>query len=672
MHTHLQNTLEALIRLADARYRAVLACTAGRSGMPCADTGEIATAAPAGCARMVPTGASEAGAKRGTLLLAPTVTTSITTTTVTANMCSDSCVLELEAFLGNAGCCAATAAAAQAEWFAAISGNLVLGTHFRVQWSIDNHLEEFRKPDSCPAAASKGIAASGIGSLPTATSNTEEVRAVNTECGVTACGLVWPSACCFELSCENNGSKEFPGACFCACLTGWVGNNCGEHDAHVRLSIAIVGLSKLAFETRLQGLVLNSIATAAGSGVSAVELDTVAEVQLATTSPTAAASSRIQVGSSGSKSISWSVNSGSSTVRMVAAGEASVELHLDVRIRVNDGADAAFRAATRVKQAINDGLLGAALASVGAGSRARTLRLPVAYDTVGREVCDNVFLPCNFAVPTNSSSNSGGLQEYPSTSGSGVMVLAVSLGVVVTFCIIAAASVLECRRRNKYCFYVPPTEDSENNKNDDSKLQSKLRRRPQPRHAFFSKSATQAPSRPKVVSSSLVFITEPGQGNDKEFYKSHEFSTDVLDHYSYHEMNHEHEPDVDSPRAGQYIRNLKTGRPVISTELVHPFWQASPLDHDFFALTKTKESPQMKSQWLTPLLPTLQSHAPGPAVLSTTARPAVLKGFAAAAAAAAAAAKEAETQFYSIPSTITQANLCSSYPAQGEYLITHF
>jgi hypothetical protein len=152
--THWQNTIEVMLRLADARYRAVLACSASWSGLPCADIGDFASSGLDGCALMVPTGAEGTAAKRGALLLAPSFTaTSASTSTVFSNECCS----KLQEFLGSSGCCAATAAAAQAEWFSAVSGNPVLGKHFRVQWSVDNHIEEISTPNSCPVISGTGL-----------------------------------------------------------------------------------------------------------------------------------------------------------------------------------------------------------------------------------------------------------------------------------------------------------------------------------------------------------------------------------------------------------------------------------------------------------------------------------------------------------------------------------
>ena len=455
----MQNTLAALLRVANARYSAFLACKASRTGHLCSAAGELGRRPQAGCTLAVPAGTTGDDAVRSTLVQLPASAT---------GMCSATCSAGLEAYFYEAGCCTATAAAAQAEWFAAVSSNAGLGSHFRVQWSDGrSSTEEFRLPAQCTVAGWNGA------SVP--------VPAVGADCAAAACGLEWPMACCSALACANGGVKEHPYACHCSCPASWTGSTCADRAAHARLSLAIAGLSRQMFETRCRSAVLSNIAATAGAGVS-LELDLVAELL-----PTAA-------------SVRFSVASAE------RSGKAEPELRVDVRVLVGGGGgDRALRAAVKVEQAVADGLLGAAVLGAGAGTSMRSLRVAEAYDDAGRQVCDPILLRCTGAEPVATPSPDS---SSSSTAGRPAM-LAVGLGAgFASAAIIAAIAVCWCRRNHCLCFTKP--EDCSSAGSGENSLPQSKRRSKTHRQCLGcgdSGSGVQARFRPKPILPPLVFDT---------------------------------------------------------------------------------------------------------------------------------------------------------------------
>ena len=401
--------MAALVRLANARYFSLAVCNAGRLGNQCiAGSGSLISGSPANCPLQIPSGSPDPAANARKTLLA------------VSEPCTAACAEGMEAFLYSSGCCAATAAEAQAEWLAAVRGNPWLGQHFKAQWP-DGRVEEFIMPSQCGSGGE-----------------------TSAECGAVSCGLLWPLPCCDTMNCSNGGQKEYPSACYCSCPAGWIEANCTGHAAHVLAAFAISGLTREAFETRFRDQLFASIAAAtAPQGISAsglrVELDSVSEVP---------APSRRQYNS-----------------------DVAIELHLTLRIILvawtGDGRQDVLRAVLQLEQSVDSGLLGTKIqfSTAELSNSIRMLQTPEAFDAAGNRVCDSVLLPCAFSVSTSLNSTSDGSTYGTFGSSAGVgsggsfeMVIAAVAGTVA---FISVAIALECKRQRRLCFAVKYDKDDD-------------------------------------------------------------------------------------------------------------------------------------------------------------------------------------------------------------------
>ena len=448
-----QDVLAALIRLANARYLSLTACAAGLLGNQCsAGNGALTAVNLVGCALAVPDGGPGPDAAALNTLLAATTT------------CEAVCSAGIANFIVTAGCCAATAAAAQAEWLSAIGSNIWLGRHFTAQWP-SGRIEEFFAPEPiCHADEVAGVA-----------------------CRAEMCGLQWPAVCCDDFLCANGGQKEYPSACFCSCPSGWIGANCSSHAPHVLAALFVAGLTRAAFEIRASGPLL-------------------AEIAAATVAPAAPASQLATL-----RTELDSAREVASERRQTGDGDATATGGLDLVVRVILPASAvgqdALQAAMQLQQSVESGLLGTRVATTGLGSAVTFLHTPEAYDALGNRVCDPVLLPCSggalsaaTATASNSTYNSG------SNKAGGPAVTAAAAAAGATSMIFGVA-VLEYRRRRRRRQQLSLNDckdcsDSSNDKENAADLSVFRKSRPRQRSRATS-------SQSKALSSELVFAGWP-------------------------------------------------------------------------------------------------------------------------------------------------------------------
>jgi hypothetical protein len=233
--------------VSDALYLLSTLCATNWLGLPCNRSAAAALCSSCGCAAGPPSGVGITGT--GPLL-------SIRGCTAPGN-----CSVAMSNWAYNEGCCAATAAAAEARRAAITAGHPALGARFRVAWG-GGAVSQFQSAAPCPKEGSRA-----------------PVDWVDPACIAGGCGVgrsVWPAACCSPaaVACAN-GAPAYPGACTCSCPAGWTGPRCGGRVPHARVSVRARGLTRRAWmmsPTSLEGLTI-AFANVAGVMPSAVEVD---------------------------------------------------------------------------------------------------------------------------------------------------------------------------------------------------------------------------------------------------------------------------------------------------------------------------------------------------------------------------------------------------------------
>jgi len=92
--------------------------------------------------------------------------------------------------------------------------------------------------------------------------------------GILRRSLGWREACC-TFPCRNDGSRAFPGDCYCSCPYKYTGTQCTAQMPHVRLDLQIAGENEESFTKEKAVHVNLGTAELAVVNVQSIEIDTI-------------------------------------------------------------------------------------------------------------------------------------------------------------------------------------------------------------------------------------------------------------------------------------------------------------------------------------------------------------------------------------------------------------
>jgi hypothetical protein len=268
----------------------------------------------------------------------------------------------------------------------------------------------------------------------------------------------WVRQCC-DFPCYNNGTREETGDCFCSCPIDRVGRNCASRSTHVRVMILIPGENKRSYHAGKQAYTQQALELLTGALPEDIEWDTITE----------------NLGN-GRRRLQQSRQS--STVRVV------------MRLLMSD-ARQGRRVSNMVLSSIIDQRFAKTITNISKNTWKMELEIdeypPIVFDAYGREVCDDVDIPCfmklrEVAVQNNVTLVIEGddkvLVAVTSTLGAVAAVLLLAVAIFY-LCYKEGTAFANWRPKTKVTLdgILPQTKDKESRFDDDRMKKEEFGRR---------------------------------------------------------------------------------------------------------------------------------------------------------------------------------------------------